>query len=82
MSLPFQVFVLGLLTVFLVLLVVVFTGKGIIWFVNRFFEASPSPGAANRTQSTSVDKSRIAAISTAIHIATGGQGKVVKVEKA
>lgn len=81
MGLPVQVFILGLLTVFVVLLVVVYTGRVIIWFVNRFFEPAPVRTPVKRTGPASIQKGRIAAISAAVHIVTKGKGKVAKIEK-
>jgi oxaloacetate decarboxylase (Na+ extruding) subunit gamma len=73
-----QIFVIGLITVFFVLLVVVQVGNLIIWFVNRFIgEASiPSPRG-----NTSIPSSKIAAITQAVLLVTGGKGKIVSIEK-
>ncbi len=81
MGLPFQVFILGLLTVFVVLLVVVYTGRIIIWFVNRYFEPAPVRTPARGSGPAGLRKGRLAAISAAVHIATKGKGRVVKIDK-
>ncbi len=81
MGLPFQVFILGLLTVFVVLLVVVFTGRVIIWFVNRYFEPAPVRTPVKGAGPATLKKGRIAAISAAVHVATKGRGRVAKIEK-
>ncbi|MGM0572660.1 MAG: hypothetical protein ACQESL_02755 [Bacteroidota bacterium] len=81
MSLPLQVFILGLLTVFAVLLVVVATGNIIIRIVNRFFEPATPAGRPSGTGTTASGRGRIAAITAAVHIATKGKGKVVHIEK-
>lgn len=79
MTLPVQVFILGLLTVFLVLLVVVGTGNAIIWVVNRHF---PSAGEDPSTmKSTAVKANHLAAITAAVQTVTKRSGKVVKIEK-
>lgn len=76
-----QVFILGLLTVFLVLLVVVGTGNAIIRFVNRYMgAASHHPVIAKHPGYTAASKS-IAAITAAVHSVTKGKGKVEKIEK-
>ncbi len=72
---PFQVFALGLLTVFLVLLIVVATGNVIIWFVNRFYYAGPA-AAGKET-----DPAVVAAITAVVQGITKGSGKVEKIEK-
>ncbi len=79
MSLPLQVFILGLITVFLVLLVVVATGNTIIWFVNRFIGAVATPAAASRQ--TKAHPKQIAAITTAVHAFTQGKGRVSEISK-
>ncbi len=72
---------LGLLTVFLVLLVVAGTGNAIIWFVNRYMgAASHHPVIARDSGYTAAPKS-IAAITAAVHSVTRGKGKVEKIEK-
>ncbi len=81
MGLPFQIFILGLLTVFLVLLVVVGTGNAIIWFVNRFFEPTPSKMRPSGEEVPADKPGNIAAITAAVQIITKGKGKIVKIEK-
>ena len=82
MELPLQVFIIGLLTVFLVLLVVVLTGKVIIWFVNSFFEparaGSSATVAGNRSR---VNPRVVAAITAAVNSASGGKGRITNIEK-
>ncbi len=79
MSLPVQVFILGLLTVFLVLLVVVGIGNAIIWFVNRYF---PVAGEGPSTlKPTTVKAKHLAAIAAAVQTVTRGKGRVQKIEK-
>ncbi len=79
MSLPVQVFILGLLTVFLVLLVVVGTGNAIIWIVNHYF---PTSGEGSSTiKPTAVKATHLAAITAAVQTVTRGKGKVEKIEK-
>ncbi len=82
MGLPFQVFILGLLTVFLVLLVVVGTGNAIIWFVNRYISTATRE-AATRTKPSprSPAPETIAAITAAVRTVSGGKGRVTTIEK-
>lgn len=76
MGLPLQVFLLGLLTVFMVLMVVVFTGRAIIWVVNRFFDP-PATTASHPQQDAKV----VAVVSAAVQSVTKGRGRVTKIEK-
>ncbi len=81
MGLPIQVFLLGLFTVFMVLLVVVLTGKAIIWFVNRFFEAAPTRKTQLHQAEDRIRPQVLAAISAAVKSATKGSGRITNIEK-
>lgn len=68
----------GMVTVFLILMVVVLLGNAIILVVNRYFpESENAKTSANR----SFGKSRMAAIAAAVSIVTQGKGRITKVEK-
>lgn len=73
----------GMTTVFVALLVVVLVGNLIIRFVNRFIpeEVKEKAGQKVRNLSQAIDPKKMAAIVSAVDIATKGKGKVVKVEK-
>lgn len=67
---------IGMITVFLVLFLVVVTGNLLIRLVNRFVSeelAQPSPA--------SIEPNKLAAITAAIETITQGKGKITKVEK-
>lgn len=80
--------VVGMTTVFAILLIVINLGKGLIVLVNKYAPeevvvkkqtsrvpataANPKAGIAGQTT---------AAIVSAVSVATGGRGKVVKIEK-
>ncbi len=82
MGLPLQIFILGLLTVFFVLMVVMASGHIIILVVNRFFKAAPARVPHKPSDPPPEHNHRkIAAISAAIHSITGGKGKAVSIEK-
>jgi len=77
---------IGMVTVFVILGLVVLTGKILIYFVNAFFPIAetnaPAPTAfKTRTEKNSFDKSTLAAIVTTIDTITHGKGKVSKIEK-
>lgn len=69
----------GMVTVFLVLILVYSLGNGIIRFVNRFFPEAEQAAVTN--QSTGVDRRHLAVIAAAVASVTGGRGKVLKIEK-
>ncbi len=81
MGLPFQIFILGLLTVFLVLLVVAGTGNAIIWVTNRFFTPPPLKMDAPGVETPAARTGKIAAVTAAVYTMTKGKGKVVRIEK-
>ena len=78
--------IVGMTTVFAILLIVIYLGKGLIVLVNKYApeeiivkkqvtpqrQATPAAGITNQTT---------AAIVSAVSIVTGGKGKVVKIEK-
>ena len=71
--------VVGMTTVFAILLIVIFLGKGLIAWVNKFIpEDSPQTKTSKREE---IPASVLAAIVSAIGMVTGGKGKVINVEK-
>lgn len=74
--------VVGLPTVFLILLLVIALGRVLIWAVNKYAPAEAvtkiSPVI---TQATSIASSKVSAIISAVNVVTNGKGKVTKIEK-
>lgn len=78
--------VVGMLTVFAILLLVIGMGKGLIILINKYF---PDPlvasGGTRNAVAAPADKplsgSTAAAIVSAVSVLTAGQGKVTKIEK-
>ena len=78
--------IVGMTTVFAILLIVIYLGKGLIVLVNKYApeeiivkkqvtpqrQAASAAGIANQTT---------AAIVSAVSVVTGGKGKVVKIDK-
>ena len=76
----------GMFTVFVILGLVVLTGKVLIRIVNTFFpiiETEPTPSITpnNQIRNKSFDKLKLAAIISTIDTITHGKGKVSKIEK-
>lgn len=71
--------VVGMLTVFIILLIVINLGKYLIILVNKYApeEAVLKSPAVNPTK----DAGAMDAIKTAVDILTAGKGQVIKVEK-
>lgn len=79
--------VVGMTTVFAILLIVINLGKGLIFLVNKYVpEDIPEKKKAHSSLSSAAsasqtDLSTTAAIVSAISIVTRGKGKVTKIEK-
>lgn len=73
--------VVGMATVFAILLIVIYLGKGLIALVNKYApeEAASAKPAANAP--AAIPGNILAAISAAVTVVTQGKGKVSKVEK-
>jgi oxaloacetate decarboxylase gamma subunit len=79
----------GMVTVFLILLIVIGLGKGLIKWVNRYIpedvavrparSSVAAPGAG--TPVAGVPNQTVAAIVSAVSVVTGGKGKVTSIEQ-
>jgi len=79
-----QLLVVGMLTVFLILLIVIYLGKGLIALVNKFAPAEQVPQkkmAVMSSGASAVDAQTKAIIAAAVNQLTGGKGQVKKIEK-
>ena len=75
---------IGMITVFSILLLVVFTGKLLIYLVNRFGEEKLKLKPASYHlpfAKETINKKEIAVIMAAIEVATNGKGKVRSIKK-
>ena len=78
--------VVGMTTVFAILLIVIYLGKGLIALVNKYAPAEvvvkkQMVTQAVTAQAASISGKTTAAIVAAVSMTTGGQGKVTKIEK-
>lgn len=75
----------GMTTVFFILLIVINFGKLLIAFVNKYApEEAPKKQFASSSPSSlteAIPATTLTAIVSAVSVATGGKGKVIKVEK-
>lgn len=81
--------VVGMATVFGILLIIIYLGKGLICLVNKYAPEEiivkkqprnvPQPAAENRVGGLSSQETAV--IVSAVSMATRGLGKVVKIEK-
>ena len=74
--------VVGMATVFVILLIVIYLGKFLITLVNKYAREEVLP-AKKETQKgpAPIPGNILAAISAAVNVVTLGKGKVTKVEK-
>ena len=72
--------VVGMVTVFIILLIVIGLGKALIAFVNKFVPEEEAP-AKKAHGPAPIPSNVLAAISAAVSVVTQGKGKVAKVEK-
>ena len=71
----------GMITVFLVLSLVIFTGNVLITLVNRFIPANDEV-STNQSSGTITSPTVVQAIEKAIDQVTDGRSRVIKIEKA
>ena len=83
LSLGLMLMVVGMITVFAILLIVIYLSKLLIAIVNKVApeEIMVKKPVATATAPTVIDPNTMAAIRGAVNIVTGGKGKVMKVEK-
>lgn len=71
----------GMTTVFAILLIVIYLGKALIALVNKYAPEEVSPVKAGASGQAPIPGNILAAISAAVTVVTQGKGKVSKVEK-
>ncbi|MDR1880123.1 MAG: OadG family protein [Tannerellaceae bacterium] len=87
----FLLMAVGMTTVFLILLLIIWMGKGLTALVNRYApeeggakKEPPNVGLASGQETKAAEsggKATVVAILSAVSLATGGRGKVIKIEK-
>lgn len=73
--------VVGMTTVFAILLIVIYLGKGLIALVNKYAPEEIIPVKSVTNDPATIPGNILAAISAAVTVVTQGKGKIVKVEK-
>lgn len=76
-----QLMVIGMITVFVILYVVIYFGKLLIFLVNKFAPEEVTKKEIASPTKVPVDAKTISIIQSAVNALTGGKGKVMKVEK-
>ncbi len=75
LSTALTLLIIGMITVFVVLLLVVLTGNALISIVNRLSPAAPI------TSQKDEEASKVAAITAAVEVFTQGKGHITKIDK-
>ena len=78
-----QLLLVGMITVFLVLLIVIFLGKALIWAVNKWApeETVVKKAAPAAKAVAAIDATAKAIIDATISQITGGKGRATKITK-
>ncbi len=80
LDIALMLMVVGMATVFVILLIVIYLGKGLIAVVNKL---APEEAPKKKTSmvTPTADAGAMDAIKAAVEILTAGKGQVVKIEK-
>lgn len=73
--------VVGMATVFVILLIVIYLGKLLISIVNKYAPEEVIPVKQVTKSPVPISGTILAAIAAAVNVVTQGKGKVAKVEK-
>lgn len=73
--------VVGMATVFAILLIVIYLGKGLIALVNKYVPEEVAPAKAAASGPAPIPANVLAAINAAVSVVTHSKGKVAKVER-
>ena len=80
-EMAFLLMVVGMATVFLILLIVIGLGKLLIVLVNKYAPEEEQPVRKHATEPAPIPGNVRAAIAAAVNVVTQGKGKITKVEK-
>lgn len=73
--------IVGMATVFAILLIVIYLGKALIALVNKYAPEEILPAKSKANSPVSIPGNILAAISAAVTVVTQGKGRVEKIEK-
>lgn len=77
----FLLMIVGMTTVFAILLIVICLGKGLIALVNKYAPEEVATAKVAANGPAAIPGNILAAISAAVTVVTQGKGKVAKIEK-
>lgn len=73
--------VVGMATVFIILLIVIYLGKLLTFLVNKYAPEEELPAKHGTKAPALIPGNIVAAITAAVNVVTHGKGKVAKIEK-
>lgn len=73
--------VVGMATVFAILLIVIYLGKLLISLVNKYAPEEQLPAKQDTQSPVPIPGNIVATITAAVNVVTQGKGKVAKIEK-
>ncbi len=77
----FMLMAVGMFTVFIILLVVIFLGKFLTILVNKYAPAEDLPPSKHSKKTTPIPSNVLAAITAAVNVVTQNKGKITNIEK-
>lgn len=85
MDTGFMLMGIGMTTVFAILLIVIYLGKGLTILINKYAPEEVTkkiiPDSASTIPTNTIQGATLAAITSAVSTVTQGKGKIIKVEK-
>lgn len=81
LQLALLLIVVGMTTVFAILLLIIYFGKFLIYLVNKYAPEEVVPVKSGTAQARPIPANVLAVITAAVNVVTHNKGKVVKVEK-
>jgi oxaloacetate decarboxylase gamma subunit len=79
-ELALELMLVGLPTVFFVLIIIIYFGKLLIALVNKYLPEEVKP-LTTKTSSSGIDAKKMTVIEKAVSVITNGKGSVTNVEK-
>jgi oxaloacetate decarboxylase gamma subunit len=80
-STAFMLLSVGMITVFTILALIVLVGNALINVINSYFPEEQVASLVTQATPGSIDSAKLAAIISAVEVATGGKAKVTSITK-
>ncbi len=81
LQLALQLLLVGMLTVFVILTIVVSLGRVIIFMVNKYTPDAPTVTMPKREKTSQFSKKKLAVLGSVVDLVTEGQGVIKSVKK-